>query len=104
MLLGITYTQAVTPDDPTRKDETESERTTRETPSGVFAEGELVADRYRVTRFIAKGGMGAVYEAEDQELGGQVALKTFRSELDIDPTILERFRREIQLAIEKGAE
>ena len=41
-----------------------------------FAPGDLVAARYRVRRFIARGGMGEVYEAEDAELRQTVALKT----------------------------
>lgn len=35
----------------------------------------LIYDRYRVTRLIGRGGMGAVYEAIDQRLGNRVALK-----------------------------
>ncbi|MCB9797188.1 MAG: protein kinase [Alphaproteobacteria bacterium] len=37
--------------------------------------GTEVAGRYRVLRMIAKGGMGAVYEAEQMPLGRKVALK-----------------------------
>jgi tetratricopeptide (TPR) repeat protein len=42
--------------------------------------------------------MGEVYEAEDAELGGRVALKTVRPHLLADPLSLNRFRREIQVA------
>jgi hypothetical protein len=35
----------------------------------IFAAGEVVGTRYEVIRFIAKGGMGEVYEVEDKELG-----------------------------------
>jgi hypothetical protein len=34
----------------------------------TFEPGEVIADRYEVTRFIAKGGMGVVYEVDDREL------------------------------------
>ena len=37
---------------------------------------ELVAVRFIIRRVIARGGMGEVYEAEDQELRSRVALKT----------------------------
>jgi tetratricopeptide (TPR) repeat protein len=64
----------------------------------LFQAGELAAGRYRVTRFIARGGMGEVYAAEDLELGGAVALKTIRPSLARDERGLERFRREIYLS------
>jgi len=63
-----------------------------------FGAGELLAGRYRLVRFIARGGMGEVYEAEDLELKERVALKTVRWDVARDPTAIERFKREIQLA------
>lgn len=63
-----------------------------------FTPGTLVAQRYRIVRFIARGGMGEVYEVEDLELREHVALKTVRPEVAQDETAIERFRREIQLA------
>ena len=63
-----------------------------------FSSGDLLADRFRVIRFLARGGMGEVYEAQDVELREQVALKTIRSELLEDSHALERFKREVHLA------
>jgi len=63
-----------------------------------FAPGAVIAGRYRVSRFIARGGMGEVYEVEDLELRERVALKTVRPEVAGDTLTVERFRREIQLA------
>ncbi len=63
-----------------------------------FASEATIAGRYRVVRFIARGGMGEVYEVEDQELRERVALKTVRPEVARDTVAIERFRREIQLA------
>jgi eukaryotic-like serine/threonine-protein kinase len=60
--------------------------------------GDLLSERFRITRFLASGGMGEVYEAEDLELHERVALKTIRSELLRDPRALERFKREVHLA------
>jgi eukaryotic-like serine/threonine-protein kinase len=60
--------------------------------------GQLAAGRFRVVRFVAEGGRGQVYEAEDVELGERVALKTVRAEIAADERATERFRREIQLA------
>ncbi len=64
----------------------------------TFSPGDFLAGRYRIVRFIAHGGMGEVYEAEDAELGGRVALKTVRPELVALPGAMERFKREIHLA------
>jgi eukaryotic-like serine/threonine-protein kinase len=66
--------------------------------SARFAESQLVAGRFRIVRFIGRGGMGEVYEAEDLELRERVALKIVRPEIAADPRSLEHFKREIQLA------
>jgi eukaryotic-like serine/threonine-protein kinase len=58
----------------------------------------LLSERFRVVRFIAHGGMGEVYEAEDLELRERVAIKTIRPEIADDERTMERFRREVQLA------
>ncbi|HEY7213660.1 MAG TPA: tetratricopeptide repeat protein [Thermoanaerobaculia bacterium] len=63
-----------------------------------FAPDAMIAGRYRVVRFVARGGMGEVYEVEDQELRERVAMKTVRPEVARDAVAIERFRREIQLA------
>lgn len=67
-------------------------------PPAAFAIGEKVADRFRIIRFLGEGGMGQVYKAEDEVLGGPVALKTIRPEIASDQATLERFRREVKLA------
>lgn len=64
----------------------------------LFPKGGLVGDRYRIVRFIARGGMGLVYEAEDIELGDLLALKALKPEIARHDTNLKRFRREIRLA------
>ena len=69
-------------------------------PAGpLLLEGEVLAGRYCVRQFLARGGGGEVYEAEDLELGGRVALKILASGPAGDSgSRSERFRREIQLA------
>ena len=62
-----------------------------------LSDDEVVGGRYRIVRYIARGGMGEVYEAEDLELGERVALKTIRAETK-DRVAEERFKREIQLS------
>jgi tRNA A-37 threonylcarbamoyl transferase component Bud32/TolB-like protein len=61
-------------------------------------EGEVLAGRFRIVRFIARGGMGEVYEAEDQVLKERVALKTIRPDVASDERTMERFLREVHLA------
>jgi len=67
-------------------------------PTRSFGPGHTLAGRYRIVRFIAEGGMGEVFEAEDLELSSRIALKTVRHEKLADPGVAARFRREIQLA------
>jgi serine/threonine protein kinase/tetratricopeptide (TPR) repeat protein len=64
----------------------------------AFSSGNLLAGRFRIVRFLARGGMGEVYEAEDVELRERVAMKTIRPELVQDSRALERFKREVHLA------
>ena len=63
-----------------------------------FRPGQVVADRYEIVRFIAKGGMGEVYEAKDLDLNDQVALKTLLPEIASIEQMVLRFKREIQLS------
>jgi len=67
-------------------------------PLPAFHRDDLIAGRFKIVRLIGQGGMGAVYEAEDQELGGRVALKTVHPEATSDPRTVERFKQEIYLA------
>jgi tetratricopeptide (TPR) repeat protein/TolB-like protein len=64
----------------------------------TFTTGDLLGDRFRVIRFIARGGMGELYEAQDLALGERVALKTIRQEIASDERADQRFRREVLLA------
>jgi tetratricopeptide (TPR) repeat protein/tRNA A-37 threonylcarbamoyl transferase component Bud32/TolB-like protein len=66
--------------------------------TAVFQPTQLLAGRFKVIRFVARGGMGEVYEAQDEELNERVAVKTARFENAQTAHEIERFRREIQLA------
>jgi serine/threonine protein kinase len=46
--------------------------------------GELLAERFNVLRFVARGGMGAVYEATDVVLRSRVALKVLEGPIIAD--------------------
>ncbi len=58
--------------------------------------GTIVADRYRLVRLIATGGMGQVWEALDTRLGRRVAVKVLKAEYSNDSEFLGRFRTEAQ--------
>jgi eukaryotic-like serine/threonine-protein kinase len=53
-----------------------------------------LADRYRLERPLAFGGMAEVWIATDIVLDRKVAVKMLRAELASDPQVVERFRRE----------
>jgi len=64
-------------------------------------EGEKLADRFVIVKFLAHGGMGEVYEAADLHLQGKHhALKTLRAEVADSPLLRQRFEREVLLARE----
>jgi hypothetical protein len=64
----------------------------------TFREGDVVARRYRIHRFIARGGMGEVYDAFDRDLHERVALKTVLSSSNESFRAVRRLRAEVQLA------
>ncbi len=76
--------------------------------SGGFGEaatdlvGHDLGDCYHIIKLLGAGGMGAVYQAWDAELGVAVALKTVRPEVAADPStarmLEQRFKQELLLA------
>ena len=62
-----------------------------------LAVASLVDNMYRIVRLIGRGGMGAVYEAEDIRLGRSVALKVLRSDLARQLQADERFLQEARI-------
>jgi tRNA A-37 threonylcarbamoyl transferase component Bud32 len=59
--------------------------------------GQVLSGKYRIVRLLGEGGMGAVYEGE-QQLGTtkrRVAIKTLHPHLSRNPQIEARFQREV---------
>jgi serine/threonine protein kinase len=60
--------------------------------------GQRICDRYWVTRVVADGGMGRVYEGFDQATGRHVALKVLHADVAQDSVSVERFKREYEVS------
>lgn len=77
-----------------------STMTGAEAPAHVtrLAPGDTLAGRYQIVRFIARGGMGEVYEAEDLMLGTRIAVKTLAATISDDPQAIRRLKLEVNVA------
>ena len=59
-----------------------------------------VLDHYRLDKEVARGGMSTLFRATDLRDGRQVAVKIPLPEMEADPVLLERFRREEEIGQE----
>ena len=57
----------------------------------------ILGDRYSIVKTHARGGLGQVYEAKDNEVGRRVAIKEVRSEYFQDSESQERLLREARI-------
>ena len=77
-----------------RHDTDDENRRIRENPDSAI--GELIGERYRITALVGRGGMAAVYRADDEELPRTVAIKLMWRGTT-DPEELRRQRSEIEI-------
>ena len=57
--------------------------------------GQIIASQFQVERKLGEGGMGAVYLADQIEMGRKVVIKVLHPELTAgSPKAVERFKRE----------
>src|SRR5688572_26752969 len=73
------------------------------TPASLSV-GRVVAGKYRLLRMVGRGGMGAVYEAQQLDLDRRVAVKVLGADYSRRSELIQRFEREARLAAAIGHE
>lgn len=73
-------------------------RSTQPIDAPQLLEGRVLNGRYRLERVLNTGGMGIVYEATQLAIGRKVAVKILKPTLSADPSLVERFHLEVQIA------
>jgi serine/threonine-protein kinase len=68
----------------------------------MLSPGTLLGGRYRIETLVGEGGMGAVYEAVQQDLDRRVALKILHEHLTDDVELRSRFQREARVVAMLG--
>jgi serine/threonine-protein kinase len=68
----------------------------------MLSPGTLLGGRYRIETLVGEGGMGAVYEAVQQDLDRRVALKILHEHLTEDAELRGRFQREARVVAMLG--
>ena len=56
-----------------------------------------ILDHYRIEAVIAQTGMSVLYQATDLNAGRQVAIKVPLEQMEADPVLIERFKREQEI-------
>ena len=67
-------------------------------PQGDLARGTVFAGRYEIIEELGRGGMGAVYRAEDKKVNEEVALKLIDPQISSDRKVIARFSQELKIA------
>ena len=69
-------------------------QTLRAASPGGDLVGQVIADRYHISKKLGEGGMGAVYLAEHVKMGRMSAIKVMGTGMSHDPEAISRFNRE----------
>jgi len=69
---------------------------TTDTTMTIPTAGDML-DHYRIEATVARGGMSTLYRATDVKNGRQVAIKVPLPEMEADPVLVERFKREQEI-------
>lgn len=77
---------------------TSVQRNSRTVAESPFEPGTIVAARYKIVRWLNRGGMSEIFLADDLKLGLPVALKVLAPEMEADPGWLDRFLDEVRIA------
>jgi serine/threonine protein kinase len=62
----------------------------------TYENGEML-DHYRIDATIARSGMSVLYKATDLKTNQVVAIKVPHAEMEADPVLIERFKREEEI-------
>jgi len=54
-------------------------------------------DHYRIEGLVARSGMASIFRATDMNTGREVAIKIPHPEMEADPVLFDRFKREIEI-------
>ena len=63
-----------------------------------FHTGDII-DGYRIENLVARSGMASIYRATEIETGRPVAMKFPHPEMEADPVLFDRFKREADIGL-----
>ena len=66
--------------------------------------GDIIDGKYRIVRLLGQGGMGNVYEGENERIKRRVAIKVLNADASKNAEIVSRFEREAQAAARIGSQ